>query len=245
MAAPAAPTLTVEPEPIDDGISITIDNPPASGAGTVDEVGAADYNDLYRKITGDNPWFLLTTVSPNSTYNDYEAASGVSYSYRAKAVNVDGESGYSTTEQGTISYNRWWIRNLSDSTRDIRNPFIDNDPLSIESKEEQAVFNPLQRRFPVVIKDKGIKAARFNLSIQFLGEQSFLDFEYLRGLQTTLLLQSPMERQWYFVFDNSGREKVHNTTDAYRHMEIGIIEVERPNAADIVEAEDYYGKGGY
>lgn len=228
MAAPGAPTITVEAEPVNDGVSITIDNPPADT-----EIGAADYNELYRRVTSNDPWTLLATVDPNSTYDDYEAASGVSYSYRAKAVNADGESAYSSTEQFSISYNEWWMRHLSDSTRDIRNLFIDNDPLDIETSEDQAVFNPLQRRAPVVIKDAGIKAARFNLSIQFLGEQAFADFNYLRELQTTLLLQSPMQKQWYFVFDSSAKERIHNTVDAYRHVEIGIIEVERPDPEDL------------
>lgn len=219
---PQAPTISAFVEGQFSGITVEVNNP-----------DTVDYNLIFRTEQGESNWVVLGVADPNDSYTDYEAASGIPYTYRAKSVIGTDESAYSNQLNRNVVFNKWWIRHLSDSDLSIENPFIDNDPLEINTKEEHAKFRPLQRKYPIVIKDKGIKAAEFDLSIQFLGEESFIKFEYLRSLQITLLLQSPMPRQWYFVFDSEGRERIHNTQDSYRHMQIGLIEVERPHYEDL------------
>jgi len=231
---PQAPTINAFVEGQFSGITVEVDNP-----------DSVDHNLIFRTEQSNPNWVVLGVADPNDSYTDYEAASGISYTYRAKAVSGEDESAYSNQLTRNVVFNKWWIRHLSNPALSIENPFIDNDPLEINTKEEQAKFRPLQRKYPIVIKDKGIKAAEFDLSIQFLGEEAFVEFEYLRSLQTTLLLQSPMSRQWYFVFDSEGRERIHNTQDAYRHMQVGLIEVERPHYEEVMIITDYYGGGGY
>lgn len=216
---PTAPTVTPVVRTDYYGIRLVISN-----AETVSR------NDIYRKLNGAaaSTYVLLGSTSTSQNYDDYEAANATAYDYKVTAVAANGDEASTTVTNQSVTFNTWLMKDPANIV-DTFHPFIDNDPLQIETEEDQGKFNPVGRKFPVVIKDDGVKAAEFQINMQFVGDEDFDKFTRMRARQKVLLLQAPMPgKQWHFVFGPRGRENVLNTNDPYRTYTIDIIEVERP-----------------
>lgn len=214
---PSSPNLTISQDQVRYGLVLNITNPEP-----------VVRNNVYRRTSHDSYELIGSTEGQSNNYIDYEAASGTMYTYKVEAVASDDTTADSSEVSASITIPMWIMKDL-DEIEDTIFPFIDNDPLSIESEESQATFNPIGRKYPLVIKDDEVKGAKFDINMQFTSEEGFRAFEKLRAKQKILLLQSPMPgRQWYFVFASQGRERVMNTNDPYRHFDIGLIEVGRP-----------------
>jgi hypothetical protein len=224
MAVPPSPTVAITPDNQEAYIKIQITNASSSPA--------TQGNQIYRRVDGTSSWALWKIVGPNSIYNDHEAASTVTYQYRVRAFNADGNSSYSTISSGKITTNDWRIKDLSVPTHNIK-AFIDNDPLTISRKQYQGKFEAIGRADPIVITDQKVKLATFNISMQILGYNNVDAFVRLLEKQKTLLLQSPIYKQWYFVFGDNIQEDVINTVDPYIRIDAPIIEVRRPHHEDI------------
>lgn len=135
---------------------------------------------------------------------------------------------YSTTATITNTDDRWWLKDPVEPSLNMTIDVI-NEELNLHKKEQQAKFFALGRQRPVVVRDviQGIDSSPLHLD--FIGEESFDNFEALRNRQRTLLLQTPMYgRQWYISFDTDMEERWINTADAYRKVFVSLIEVDKP-----------------
>lgn len=106
-AQPPTPTITTT----DGGhfIRIAITNPAPVG----DEVVAA-YNDLYRREAGGEWIRIASDLDVNSIYDDYAAASGVTYEYRASAFTGTGGVMDSAVGDGSLVLSQTWIHDPAD-----------------------------------------------------------------------------------------------------------------------------------
>lgn len=86
---PGTPTLTLSTVAVAGAIQVTIDNP--VGGVTVGS------NDLYRRTVGDtgNGIRVRTNVGYDGVVTDWAVASGIDYSYRAKAIATTGATAFS------------------------------------------------------------------------------------------------------------------------------------------------------
>jgi hypothetical protein len=219
---PLAPTISTTLIQPWDGIRVNISNP-----------DTVDQNDVYRH-DGDGVWeFLGTSLGSSGTFTDFAAASGVTYTYRATAVASDESTTNSNTVNASVTLTDWYIKDLSDINASIEVLVDGSSSLDIEDTEDMATFNPIGRRYPIVIKEEVVKASKFDITAQFLGQVDYLKFKELRQRQKTLLLQSPMTaEQWYFAFGSPIRQRVMNVQSDYRLVTFPVIEVGRPSVPD-------------
>jgi len=104
--------------------------------------------------------------------------------------------------------------------------FVDGDsPLEVRNREDQASFNPLGRKYPLVIKDQLVKGDRVPLTLQFLTHTEYDKFDVLRQKQIELYLHGPREQyEWYGMFASELRREIINDVDGYSIVTIDFIE---------------------
>jgi hypothetical protein len=235
---PPKPTvaITSQPEAIVPRIRLVVTNPASSGP-QPETVG----NTIWRQMD-DGIWEMRGFVEPNGTWYDYEAASDKEYNYIVAAEGDDGSRNDSDIASESV-YNGSWLLKAVDQLDVALDLFVENQPLDIESPVDQAKFAPLGRRMPIIVSDV-IQGDTFSMTLQFLGNEPWNEFISLRERQVTMLLQTPMEgEQWYIVFGNL-RKQIENTSSAYRKATIECIEVETSHDPldDLPEGVNYDSK---
>ena len=134
----------------------------------------------------------------------------------------------SSSESANVEFIPWWIKDLDDPDNNTTIDVHDTGDLDISRSQDTHVFSPLSRSDYIVVSDV-IRNARFNLVADFLGIDSWTEFEGLRATKKTLLLQAPMQGlQWYFRFGPTYDITVLNVESAYRRIAFEVVEVETP-----------------
>jgi hypothetical protein len=112
-ATPDTPSITVTATPDDGHTLVSVTNPAATG-----DKPDVDYNQIQRRaLTGDNAgeaWVTVGAVDPNGQWQDYTAASMVTYEYRVLATAADGNTEDSDTVEETLTLQGVWIHDPVD-----------------------------------------------------------------------------------------------------------------------------------
>jgi hypothetical protein len=182
------------------------------GSGTIDPAGF-DYSD----------------ASQAMTLYDYEAPRGIYAEYRARVNATVGASLITspwTPVVGVFTQGAgWWLKSLNDSTFNFQ-PNIHSTNWEVKSTERQGVFHPLGRSGAVVISDV-IGGEEGTLTLAFLDQTSFDNFEGMRRRRETVLLESPYGARLYVRFgaDRSASFMLNAGGTAKRIVTIPFVEV--------------------
>jgi hypothetical protein len=143
---PAVPVLTITNDETNGRIRIAITNP--SPQGTEPNVVS---NDLYRRKTGETTWTRIKTGIPNSgIYDDYAAASGVTYEYMARAWGDNGTFTDSLPYPGHITLKGVWLHCIDDPTGTVHR-FALSSGNSDEWRTDGSLMKFAGRKRPVAV----------------------------------------------------------------------------------------------
>lgn len=160
---------------------------------------------------------------------DYEPYSNRSTFYRAKSVDADGtQSVWSDPVSDTLYVDNWWLKDPLNPSRNIRF-MASGDSFDISEPEDFAEFQPLGRRYELIVSDVMRAEKLDNITLTTMGKAEHDAFRYLRRTQRVLLLQAPYQKQWYIRFGKILKEKVLNVIDEYREISVDAIEQDRPS----------------
>jgi hypothetical protein len=167
---------------------------------------------------------------------DYEATPNLARSYRARASGVDSSlrltginSATSTATSVPTTTTGWLLKDPLDPTKNIQ---IDvySATWDIQEQEEQAVYNPLGRQFPVVVADV-IHGRDGTLEMEFTSRAAYEAFHTLRDTQHVMLLQrvyAAAMDQKYIRLGKVSKDKEHNTTPTLFEVTIDYVEIDAP-----------------
>ena len=143
---PAVPVLTITNDETNGRIRIAITNP--SPQGTEPNVVS---NDLYRRKNGETAWTRIKTGIPNSgIYDDYAAASGVTYEYMARAWGDNGTFTDSLPYPGHITLKGVWLHCIDDPTGTVHR-FALSSGNSDEWRTDGSLMKFAGRKRPVAV----------------------------------------------------------------------------------------------
>jgi hypothetical protein len=94
LDALSTPTILVTANVTESRIEIVVTNPGA----------APDYNEIWRFLSGEPPIRLTASLPVGGTYLDYAVASGISYFYFARAVQVGGSFADSSVANTSVTF---------------------------------------------------------------------------------------------------------------------------------------------
>lgn len=133
-------------------------------------------------------------------FDDYEVPPNTPRVYRAYVVDTDGgvEASSLPSEEVRAEYRtrRWQVKDVADATLNIEPRVL--APFDVDRPRQSTVTWPIGARRPVVNVGSG-RAAAFPLTVQ---TDSPDDYDALLAMTAaeparTLLIQSPLGRQWY------------------------------------------------
>lgn len=134
---------------------------------------------------------------------------------------------YSATQNATLTFNEWWLKNPINSTYNLAVEIANSD-FKRSRKEEQSVYEPLGRPMPVVIRGV-MRGERYPLIFEFLTKANWQKFENLRNQQATLLLQRGYTNEEWYGSLGAAREITEARYDAnYKLIECEFIETDAP-----------------
>jgi hypothetical protein len=220
---PAIPTLSTTGNSAQAFVRLHVLNPPRSGSEPL-----LSHNVVYRRRAGtSDSWQKLGEIGESSNYTDYEVPSGVQYQYRVDAVGVNTAASTNTIGAVTIQLTEWRLKDLDTPTDSIIVDVV-NDTLNLTHPVDQAKFNPLGRKHPIIVSDI-LKSENFSITLEFIGGAAIKAFCKLRDKQKTLLLQAPlMDRQWYVWISGEVNEEILNLEDPWVRYTIEVQDVGRP-----------------
>jgi hypothetical protein len=176
--------------------------------------------------------FTRDSIYQDLTRYDYTVPPNTQRRYRAK-TQITATSGLvvsdaSATQNVTLTVTAWWLKDLTDPTLNVELPIF-GDAFPTTRPEDQATFRPLGRTRPIVVSDV-IRGEEFKLRLYFRGAVAYDDFEAIRAVQRTLLLQSDMTQQWYVRLGaERGTELLHvggRVSNPRRRVEISAVQVD-------------------
>lgn len=104
---------------------------------------------------------------------------------------------------------------------------VKNTDLSETLSETQAQHITLGSEYTTILADT-IKAAEFNLIVDFLDDSDWQQFISLRNLQKVLLLTAPYGAQWYVRIGSDVIPTLINAESVYREVSFMVYQQERP-----------------
>ncbi|CAM4186550.1 glycoside hydrolase [Paenibacillus alkaliterrae] len=105
---PATPTIAVTAQNGYIGLAVT--NPVPSGSQPT-----VNSNDLYRRKLGETTWQrIVAGIAVNGSFNDYAAASGQAYEYKATAIGSNGTTADSAAANASITLSGVWLHDVAD-----------------------------------------------------------------------------------------------------------------------------------
>jgi len=170
---------------------------------------------------------VFESVLQSNEFIDHDVFNNTSYQYVCKSY----DNSDNVIDQVSINFMpnfiEWALKDLDDD--DIDNMvllFMDGDQsLRVNNREYQAKFNPLGRKYPMVIKDAQVKSDNIPLILQFLTFDEYEKFDTLRQRQKALRLSGPRAQyNWDGVFDSELDRTIINDVDGYSVVRIDFIE---------------------
>jgi hypothetical protein len=134
---------------------------------------------------------------------------------------------YTTSGDITLTVTDWWLIDLYDSTKNYV-PILYGTNFKRGRHEDQAHFNPLGRKFPVVLRGM-IRGEVLTLPFEAISQSDFDKFEAIRAGQRTLLLKRGYtSEQWYVSLgpERSVDEAGYDAT--FRRWTVEATEVDVP-----------------
>ena len=104
---------------------------------------------------------------------------------------------------------------------------VKNTDLSETLVETQAQHITLGSEYTTILADT-IKAAEFNLLVDFLDDFSWQQFISLRNKQKVLLLTAPYGAQWYVRIGSDVIPTLINAESVYREVQFMVYQQARP-----------------
>lgn len=189
---------------------------------------SADRVVIERSVNSGDYEEIFDTTTLDGSYIDHELVHGLDNEYRL--VTYDNEDAViGTTSPTTIlpTLKEWVLKdvdNYSDSEAVVL--FVDgSSSLEISNEEALAVFNPLGRKYALVIRDNEVKGDRVPLTLQFLTHTEYDKFDVLRQRQKVLKLSGPRPQyNWYGVFAQDLNREIINDVDGYSVVDVEFIE---------------------
>lgn len=189
------------------------------------------YNDIYRQVAGSgiDDWsHRATNVDANGSWIDNEVAKGTEYIYKVIARGNNGTSSESDLLSTIVDYEDWWIRDPYSHEWD-RKIEAEMDTLPISKPKDIAFFNPLGREGSVAVEDVH-RSERIKVTIGCVGTEEYRELKRILALHHTLLLQSPMvDEQWYVRIQSPVERNIINMVDPYVKFAVEFVEVEEPD----------------
>ncbi|MGM0882594.1 MAG: hypothetical protein ACQEXQ_16325 [Bacillota bacterium] len=134
FTVPATPTITVTAQ--SGCLSIGVTNPVPSGGQP-----SVSTNDIYRRKLGDTAWTrIVANIPANTPYNDYAAASGVTYEYKVTAKGSNGTTVDSAVVIGSLTLNGVWLHSTDDPQGTAHNYKWDGNGRGSDWKPEVAMM---------------------------------------------------------------------------------------------------------
>lgn len=222
-----APTLTLTNEPSEARVRIDIG---------YDHLGfTPDFYDVQHSLDGAQTWEMLrfgesvAIQNQITTIYDYEFLTGRETYYRSRGYeNGNPPTDWSDPVSTTLKLSHWWLKDPFNPVLYNMEVMLFGDAFRMQRRESQARFRPFGRENTVVVS--GILHGRYfpDLSISVLGQEENDRFQEMYARQSTLLLQSPMSRQWYIRFGDELDENVINTTDEFIEYKIDAYQQDKP-----------------
>lgn len=173
FTVPATPTLTAT---VQTGyIAIAITNPTPVGAQP-----AITGNDLYRRTTGTTAYIRIATgLANNGTYNDYAAASGISYDYYVQANGNNNTSANSAVAARSLTLHCVYLH-------DVVNPSGTIYRFKLDGKGRTASYTPDVTMLQFVGRTRPVaqfgESGQGKISVQLDMMQTSGDMQALRAL---------------------------------------------------------------
>lgn len=187
-----------------------------------------EYFTIERSVDSGAYQFLTQSTEMTLDYIDHNIYHGVYYSYKLTGYDAVDDQVTAPVYAGRTPVFTEWVLKDTDNYNDSEtvNLFIDGSrPLEVNNREDLAVFNPLGRKYPVVIRDNEVKGDRIPLTLQFLTQAEYEKFDLLRQKQKQLNLSGPRQHyNWYGVFAQELQRQVLNDADGYSLVSIDFIE---------------------
>jgi hypothetical protein len=143
---PAVPTLTITNDEANGRIQIAVTNPTPQGTEPT-----VISNELYRRKIGEMTWTRIKIGIPNSgIYDDYAAASGVTYEYMARAWGDNGTFTDSLPYPGHITLKGVWLHCIDDPTGTVHR-FALSSGNSDEWRTDGSLMKFAGRKRPVAV----------------------------------------------------------------------------------------------
>lgn len=175
-------------------IRIAVNNPPESAA----EPNVI-HNDVYRRTTGDAEWIRISKgIAVNGRYDDYGAASGVTYDYKVRAIGENGAYSESAVSAAALTLHGVWLHDPADVSSVHHFDFHDEGTRHPRS-HEAALLSYAGRSKPVVEFGEGDDE---DVSVDLQLHRDTSDeaaLEELYARRTTLLYRDARGRKVYGV----------------------------------------------
>ena len=168
---------------------------------------------------------------------DYEATPGVPTTYTAvvngvaagnAVVSLPAATALVTAIPSAAAGGGWWLKDPLDPTVNLAiNPQGPNVPGSIS--ERAGLFEPLGRKFPVVVSDS-MGAEKGSATWRTFTAADYAALKTLIRRQSALLLQSPFGEQWFVRLwgDRQWDLLVSTLAQPVRDHKVTWVEVDRP-----------------
>lgn len=231
---PAVPTVTTAPDNTNNRVAITVDS--NSSISQEAEKYWVEYSDdggtTWVSMPEGNP-ITVDPVDSAETIYDYLSPPGTPRQYRARASRTDAGneaySAWSAPVSSTITISDWWLKDVLDPSNNMVIE-VESDPADIEHPADIAVFNPIGRKYPVVVREATVKAARFTLEVPTIDAATYASLVRLWESGHPMLLQVPgINKQYYVQFNSPRGEQLRNLNDPYRGNTLHFVEIERPS----------------
>jgi hypothetical protein len=171
-------------------------------------------------------------VVPGQTVEayDYEVAGIRHYRVSAGRLSDGGEVLVSEPLlpiEVNLILDSWWLKDPRDPGRNIK-LWLAGDELGITYPRAQGIFSPLGRKHKLVVSDI-VQGAEFQHTC-FFNTQSWYDqFRQLAMSNRILLLQNPLQEQWYVnVVNDVEVTRAGHGNNRRRLVSVGYIEQPRP-----------------
>lgn len=175
----------------------------------------------------------ISNVPDGTTFTiyDYEGTPDVQRSYRAKAILAapsDIASAYTATQNVTLSFPDWWIKDVVGVDTSNYKPEFSGPVFTRSENEEQAKFLPLGRKNAVILRGV-IRGEELVLPFVCTTLAQWQAFQTVRALQRPILLQRGYTSEQWYVSLGPTREITEAGYDPnYKQFSITATVVDKP-----------------
>lgn len=229
---PTTPTVTVTPDQALDRVAIS-----------VTPIATTNYANPFifveRSDDGQQTWSAVRnaagiqgTFGVAQIFYDYEAPRGTTVFYRVQIEAtylsvVQNSSLYSSAISAVVTADGWNFKDPDEPQLNVLNVSVTGNPTESVT-EEQGVFRPLGRKYPVVVSG-AVSGWDGDLRITAFGNAEWLSVKYLAESQQVLYLEAAFGWAKYIRILSGTTSAIGGTTTTpIRQISLKYVEVERP-----------------